>query len=176
MAEPIAPVWASVAIIFTCVLFPVILLDISLYSAELIARRPSLRSLGGGFTLAGLFLLLMIFAQVFTTVYDYIPVVGPLFRDRFWLVLTVLGIVMSLPGLLVSSRPESNTARLSKSSAGAIAMFGVMAVFFALRPTSAPVGASAERTLRVLTYNIQQGYNADGQLNYAGTTRLDAAC
>ena len=78
-----------------------ILLDLTLYSRELIARRPSIRTLGGAFTLGALFLLIMIFAQVFTTVYDYIPVVGPLFRDRFWLVFWMAGVVMLLPLLLV---------------------------------------------------------------------------
>ena len=43
----------------------------------------------------------MIFAQVFTTVYDYIPVVGPLFRDKFWLVFLAAGLVLALPTLLV---------------------------------------------------------------------------
>ena len=172
LAEPFAPAWASVATVFTCVLFPVVLLDISLYGQELIARRPSLRSLGGGFTLAGLFLLLMIFAQVFTTVYDYIPVVGPLFRDRFWLVFAVLGLVMIVPLFLVRSRSLSNIVTFSKSSIAFIAALGALVVFSVVWPTSAPVGASAESTLRVLTYNIQQGYSADGQVNYAGQLAL----
>ncbi len=172
LAEPIAPVWASVATVFTCVLFPVVLLDISLYGQELIARRPSLRSLGGSFTLAGLFLLLMIFAQVFTTVYDYIPVVGPLFRDRFWLVFAVLGSVMIVPLFLVRSRSLSNSVTFSKSSIAFIAALGALTVFPVVWPTSAPVDASAEHTLRVLTYNIQQGYSADGQVNYSGQLTL----
>ncbi len=62
----------------------------------LIVNLVSVRLLGAGFSLAALFMLVMIFAQVFTTVYDYIPVVGPLFRDRFWLVFLALGVVLVL--------------------------------------------------------------------------------
>ena len=173
LVEPLAPLWASVTLVLTCLLFPVILLDVSLYSRELIARRPSLRALGGSFTLAGLFLLLMIFAQVFTTVYDYIPVVGPLFRDRFWLVFAVLGVVMVLPGLLVRSPQPSPAPRFLRDWALAIALFGVFALVTVAWTSRSPAGVPNQPdTLRVLTYNIQQGYDAEGQLNYRGQLNL----
>jgi endonuclease/exonuclease/phosphatase family metal-dependent hydrolase len=173
LAEPIAPGWASVTLALTCLLFPVILLDVSLYSRELIARQPSLRALGGSFTLAGLFLLLMIFAQVFTTVYDYIPVVGPLFRDRFWLIFAVLGVVMALPLLMVRSIDQSSDKRFSKDQAFSIAILGAFALFSVAWPLSPPASVVDQPTkLRVLTYNIQQGYDAEGQLNYWGQLRL----
>ena len=82
-------------------LSPVVLLDFSLLAAELAERMPAPRKLAGGFSLAALFFLLVVFAQVFTTVYDYIPVVGPWFRDRFWLVFLIAGLGMALPVLAV---------------------------------------------------------------------------
>ena len=169
LAEPLAPMWATVTLGLTCLLFPVILLDISLYSRELIARQPSLRALGGSFTLAGLFLLLMIFAQVFTTVYDYIPVVGPLFRDRFWLVFAGLGGVMVLPLVLIRLSQPSPVERLSRDWLWAAPVFGALILFtmaWASRPLA--IVPAQPRVLRVLTYNIQQGYDANGQLNYGG--------
>ena len=45
--------------------------------------------------MAALFLLLMVFFHVFTTVYDYVPVIGPLFRDRFWFVYLLAGLGMA---------------------------------------------------------------------------------
>jgi endonuclease/exonuclease/phosphatase family metal-dependent hydrolase len=154
-------------------LFPVILVDLSLYSRELIARRPSIHALGGGFALAALFLLVMIFAQVFTTVYDYIPDVGPLFRDRFWLVFFVLGLAMMLPLLLIR-RAAPATERVSSKTAGGLAAFiAVAALAGALWRSSAPSTVlPTSSTLRVLTYNIQQGYSAAGQLNYVGQLTL----
>lgn len=169
LAEPLAPGWATVTLGLTCLLFPVILLDISFYSRELIARQPSLRMLGGSFTLAGLFLLLLIFAQVFTTVYDYIPVVGPLFRDRFWLVFAGLGVVMVLPLLLIRLPQPSPVERLSRDWRWAAPLFGALTLFIMAWTPSSPASVPAQpHTLRVLTYNIQQGYDANGQLNYSG--------
>ncbi|MBI5567839.1 MAG: endonuclease/exonuclease/phosphatase family protein [Chloroflexi bacterium] len=173
LAEPIAPGWASVTLALTCLLFPVILLDVSVYSRELIARQPSLRALGGSFTRAGLFLLLMIFAQVFTTVYDYIPVVGPLFRDRFWLVFAVLGVVMALPLLMVRSIDQSSDKRSSRDLAFSITILGALALFSVAWSSRQPAGIVTQPTkLRVVTYNIQQGYDAEGQLNRWGQFAL----
>ncbi|MFN8598257.1 MAG: endonuclease/exonuclease/phosphatase family protein [Anaerolineae bacterium] len=173
LAEPIAPAWATVTLVLTCLLFPVILVDVSVYSRELIARRPSLRALGGSFTLAGLFLLLMIFAQVFTTVYDYIPVVGPLFRDRFWLVFAVLGIVIVLPVFLVHSTTPASDQRPSKYWQFMIVLIAASAMFNTVWSWSKPASVPEQPTkLRVLTYNIQQGYSADGQLNCMGQLAL----
>ncbi|MCJ7550739.1 MAG: hypothetical protein MUQ30_13785 [Anaerolineae bacterium] len=76
----------KVPLVVLLLLWPVIFIDFALYVREAVSTRPSLRTLGGAFTISSLFLALMIFAHVFTTVYDYIPVVGPAFRDRFMLV------------------------------------------------------------------------------------------
>jgi endonuclease/exonuclease/phosphatase family metal-dependent hydrolase len=173
LPAPTAPAWASITLILTCLLFPVILLDLTLYSRELIARRPSIRALGGAFTLSALFLLIMIFAQVFTTVYDYIPVIGPLFRDRFWLVFCIAGIVMLLPLWLVrhdGSRVANDSVKLP---AGLVTFAGVVAFLGVLQLSSSQARTPTTPTsLRVLTYNIQQGYDANGQLNYRGQLEL----
>ena len=78
------PGWQLVPLGLTLLLWPVILLDFSLFSREISALRPSTRQLGGSFAISAVVLLLLIFGHVFTTVYDYIPLVGPLFRDRFY--------------------------------------------------------------------------------------------
>jgi endonuclease/exonuclease/phosphatase family metal-dependent hydrolase len=170
---PSAPAWQSVSLLAMCALFPVILLDLGLYSRELIARRLSIRALGGAFSLASLFLLVMIFAQVFTTVYDYIPVIGPFFRDQFWAVFLVLGLVMMLPLLLIRRGTPAIELASPKMAAGVIALIGVTALAGALsRQAAAPIVPSAPTALRVLTYNIQQGYSADGRLNYLGQLAL----
>jgi endonuclease/exonuclease/phosphatase family metal-dependent hydrolase len=171
LPEPLAPAWSSITLILTCLLFPVILLDLTLYSRELIARRPSLRALGGAFTLGSLFLLIMIFAQVFTTVYDYIPVVGPLLRDRFWLVFCFAGIVMLLPLVLVrrGTVPDGVSLKLPVSF---VALVVIVALVGAVSPIFFSASVTEPDSLRVLTYNIQQGYDAAGQLNYAGQLAL----
>ena len=43
LPEPLAPAWQIIPLLMLCALFPVILLDITVYSRELIARRISSR-------------------------------------------------------------------------------------------------------------------------------------
>lgn len=83
LAEPVAPLWGCLALWALLLSCPVVILDFALCLRELLAIRPTLPQLGGGFALGALWLLALILAQVFTTVYDYIPVIGPWFRDRF---------------------------------------------------------------------------------------------
>jgi endonuclease/exonuclease/phosphatase family metal-dependent hydrolase len=148
------------------------LLDWALLSRELFSIRPSPRYLGASFALSSLFALIVILGQAFTTVYDYIPVIGPFFRDKFWLVYLVPGLVVSLAVLWVRGpflqqrRPADRTRSLLPA---AIAVLGLAALAgvtsTAARPATPPETPSG---VRVLTYNIQQGYDADGLKNHTG--------
>jgi endonuclease/exonuclease/phosphatase family metal-dependent hydrolase len=154
-------------------LSPVILVDFTRYSHELLAIQPKARQLGGGFLLGSIFFLLMVLAHIFTTVYDYIPVIGGWFRDKFWLVYLVGGIALALPAL-----GKSKSSQLEKpANLGWVAMIIPAiyvlaiggAILVAARPT--PV-TGADNSLRVMTYNVQQGYSEDGQKNFEGQIRL----
>ena len=75
----------------------------------------------------------MIFAQAFTTVYDYIPVVGPFFRDKFWLVFLLAGLGLSLPLLLVRAEifnlsTSLRASQLPTTFAGGVFLTGLVAV------------------------------------------------
>jgi endonuclease/exonuclease/phosphatase family metal-dependent hydrolase len=132
-------------------------------ASELVARRPSQRKLGGAFALAALFLLVMILAQVFTTVYDYIPVVGPLSRDRFWMVYLVLGLATALPLLLVRQVRGAAWPRLPRMAAGSVIGLGLAALIGAGLASATPDSLSGDgSSLVVMTYNIQQGYTQNG--------------
>ena len=151
----------QIPLFVTLLLVPCIVADFSLYVREIVASRPSPRTLGGAFTVSSLFWLLMIFGHVFTTVYDYIPVVGPAFRDGFWWVHLAAGLGVMLPLLAVRRAPSLGL--LSPVWVGAIALLGVVAVGAVLVTAARPGEPVPASTLTVLTYNIQQGYTADGQ-------------
>lgn len=153
-------------LVLMLLLSPIVLVDFTLLSREIIAERPSIRLLGAGFTPGGLFILLMTFAQVFTTVYDYIPVVGPLFRDKFWLVFLTGGAALTLSMLPVRKNPsELADVKITSLPAICAAIMALGTIAGAWLTASRPP-TPAQDTLRVLTYNIQQGYSRDGQLGF----------
>lgn len=175
--EPSPPAWHLLALGLMLLTSPIILLDGARFSQALSATNPTSRSLGAAFSLGSLLFLILIFGQVFTTVYDYIPLVGPFFRDRFWLVFLGAGVMLGLPAFLkhplettqtVSWRPQEKQLLPATSL-----LIGVLTIGGAYlrqaRPAPPPAGA---HTLRVLTYNIQQGYSPDGHRNYDGQLDL----
>jgi len=178
LPEPVVTPLHYIPLFLMLVLFPVILVDLILFVQELIASKPSLRALGGGFSLASLYLLFMIFAQVFTTVYDYIPVVGPFFRDKFWFVFLLGGIALTLPVLLVSRRTfdlarGATGQRLGKAFSAVVVLIALVTVAGAVLSAASPARQPARHnSLKVLTYNIQQGYSEAGLRNYDGQLDL----
>lgn len=172
LPEPAVAWWGRLALWALLLTCPVALLDFALCMRELLAIRPTLPQFGGSFALGALWLLLLILAQVFTTVYDYIPVVGPWFRDRFWLVFLAVGLGCALPVWLArqrrdaaAERPALGGASLTLIWAGLCALIIVAAWGLSPRPPAQPADA---RIVRVMTYNIQQGYNTDGVKDFAG--------
>lgn len=163
---------AGAALMVMVLLSPVLLVDFIRLAQALIAAAPSMRALAGGFSLAVFYLLLMTFGQVFTTVYDYIPVVGPWFRDRFWLVFLAAGVVLVATLWLVRASEAEPGVYLKKweqtAAAGGATLLAVLAVSAVILLQARPGPAPEKTTLRILTFNIQQGYSASGQKNFAG--------
>jgi endonuclease/exonuclease/phosphatase family metal-dependent hydrolase len=154
-------------------LCPVVLFDFTLLSVEVARRRPSPRALAGGFFLASLFFLIVVLAQAFTTVYDYIPVIGPFFRDRFWLVflLAGFGLVLPLPWVRGELPHAANHSLRRAFLPGVLAVL-LGSVVWAVISHPRPVLPQAGSPLRVMTYNIQQGYSEDGVRSYDQQLRL----
>lgn len=165
--------WLQWPLLLMVVLCPIVLIDFGLLAREIASRRYSPRALGGSFLLASLFFLLIVFAQVFTTVYDYIPVVGPWFRDRFWAVFLAASLGMALPVLAVRKSAMRNPSPVLRMAflpavTAALLLAAVWAVIASPRPQP-PAGVSS---LRVVTYNIQQGYDQNGVRSYEGQLEL----
>ncbi|UCG90305.1 MAG: endonuclease/exonuclease/phosphatase family protein [Candidatus Heimdallarchaeota archaeon] len=173
----------QVPLMLMLIFFPILFIDFTLLSRELINSKPTMGKLAGSFTFASLFFLIMIFAHVFTTVYDYIDIVGPLFRDMFWLVYLVVGLSVTVPVFLVKKSvfmfkkpPISLQSRLISIVIVFIAIGTILSVFLT---TPMPTTPETATPMTVLTYNIQQGYsedgikNLDGQLNVIKTINPD---
>ena len=122
--------------------------------------------------------MIIVLAQVFTTVYDYIPLVGPWFRDRFWLVFLLAGLGMALPVMLAPQAPVrvggskqalwSDLAPVFRVIILPLVCTVLLAAFgWAVISSPSQVVTEKKNVLRVVTYNIQQGYSADGIRSYA---------
>ncbi|MHA1651191.1 MAG: endonuclease/exonuclease/phosphatase family protein [Candidatus Helarchaeota archaeon] len=163
----------QIPLILMLILSPIVFIDFTLLIRELINRAPTLRTIGGGFSVASIFFLLMIFANIFTTTYDYIPGVGPFFRDMFWFVFLLVGLSVALPilfvkrGTLIFKEPFNGLKMRGAIVAIICILLGgtiLGGVLTSPHPTS-PVSVSS---VKVLTYNVQQGYNEFGTWNFDG--------
>jgi endonuclease/exonuclease/phosphatase family metal-dependent hydrolase len=118
------------------------------------------------------------FGHIFTTTYAYIPVAGPIFRDRFWLVYLIVGLGVTLPVLLLR-RDSFNLARaagrlqIGWAFPGLLAFTGLATVLGAFLTAADPIMApTPPSSLKVVSYNIQQGYDPEGLKNYDGQLEL----
>ena len=162
--------WHAAPLVIMLLLSPGLLLIFHRQLHALRAVRPSLRQLGGAFTVAALFLLLAIFAHIFTTVYDYIPVIGPLFRNAFPLVY-LLVTLMLLPGILATGKHVKGPVAPRMLNLGVVLLaFVIMGGHILL--TAHPQSAPPQDGVTILTYNIQQGYSAEGRKNEVGQLAL----
>jgi len=159
-------------------LSPIILIDFILLSREIIISQPSVRKIGGSFTVASVLLLVLILANVFTIVWDYIPLVGNFFRDMYWFVFFLTGVFIIVPILLVRKIRVNFTTVFSKlkikilfTAIISIILSGVIIVGIILElPSEQPIGY--EPNIRVLSYNIQQGFDEFGNKNPEGQTEV----
>lgn len=167
----------QVPLLVMILLSPVVLYNLLLLVGEMKTVRPSPRFLAGGFSLGALFFLIIVLGQVFTTVYDYIPLIGPWFRDQFWLVFSMAGLAMALPVMATLTARERvdgakqasprnlapilRTFFLTLVGAALLAAFGWVVI-----SSPSPVTPEKKDILRVVTFNIQQGYSADGKRSY----------
>ncbi len=159
--------WA--VLILTLVSFPVILIDVLYLTDRLRRAEASPAQLSGAFSLASLFFLLGVFAQVFTTVYDYIPLVGPFFRDKYWLAFLVPGAILTLSSLLTDRPRAGFEPRLhpaARLAVMALLLVLVLGTWNRIAQSTLKPADQAGSPLHVMTYNIQQGYSADGQRDY----------
>ena len=149
---------------------PILLVDFMLYVRQTSAARPTLKQLGTSFSVAALFFLLIVFFHVFTSIYDYVPVIGPLFRDRFWLVYFLTGLGLFLPLWLIQKESfdfdnPSTTNLFTPITVGALAALSIIAVSIT---TPRPTPPQNSTQLKIMTYNIQQGFDIQGNKDLTG--------
>lgn len=170
IADPEVSSFWIISLLIMLAIFPILFLDFSLLVEEVILSRPTLRKLGLGFGLASLIMLLLVLSNVFTSVWAYIdPFLEPFFRYKYWFYHFIAAILLAFSILAVSNKAAEIASEVAQKRIGrgfavlvtAIGLFALV-VAFRLSPTSEPPSRETER-LKVVGYNIHQGYDINGQ-------------
>ena len=161
--------------------FPIILIDFMLLSHKLASLElvPTSRAAGIAFTLGGgLYMLVLLFTLILTSVWGFVPVIGLLFRDMFWFIFLIAGLVLLIAIYKVKDNIPSFDAP-SKLPRTETIVAGLLIVMFLGTLTGSiafearPIVQSGDATsLRLLTYNIAQGVNDVDVKNYDGQLEI----
>ncbi len=155
------------------VLSPIILIDMVLFSRTLLKTKLTPWKIGASFTITSLFFLLMIFSVIFTLLYEYIPEIA-FFRDMFWAVIMIIGLLAVLPILVVkkNSLVFSRSITNFKKKLTIASIFGLIAIGTIIGgiitesyPATPPSSISS---IKIMAYNIQQGVDTNGNGNFDG--------
>ena len=173
--QPQLTILRQILLYIMIVLSPIILIDFTLLIRELLQSEPTIRKIGGSFLIGAFIFIVAIFGFIFTIAYDYIPVVGPFFRDKHWFVMMVIVLLAVLPILVVkkdtlhftvSFSPSKLRKNILVSLIGAILIGTIISAIVTSPFPREQTGTLTE--LKVVTFNIQQGYDITGNLNFSG--------
>ncbi len=163
------------------VTFPILLIDFILLSDELVKLEliPTSRAAGISFTLGGgAYMLVLLFTLILTSVWGFVPVIGPMLRDMFWFIfliagLVILAVIHFARDVALSIDKPSKLPRLETIAAGLAVLMLVATLGGAVLFEANPVAASGDATsVRILTYNLQQGVSDAQNKNYDGQLEL----
>lgn len=178
LPAPDISLWQYIPLYLMLLLSPVLVLAFASNLDGLLNEQPKFRQLAGTFGLAGFYILVMVFAQVFTTVYDYIPVIGPFFRDKFWLVFLVPSLGAVLPVLFTLEATQGAwevfSPDIRRDWLIIVKVMSVVAVIGLIVLTAHPTAPATSNSdvIRVFQYNIQQGYDDPGEQNFEDQIKL----
>jgi endonuclease/exonuclease/phosphatase family metal-dependent hydrolase len=165
------PTWIQqVPLVIMLLLFPVIFLDLRLFSKRILRADPSPRDLIPGMLLGTFSLVVLVFMQIFTNVWGYVEPVSPWFRNKFWLpYLLLAGAITALigwRGTAASGKQPEQTSSLSPGWAVFLALLFLVTAGSALATTKIQTFEPRRGALLVMTYNIQQANDETGERSY----------
>ncbi len=168
------PPWYSyIPLIGMIALSPIIFIDFTFFCSGLFKQTPSLSKLSKGFTLGGVLFILLTLALIFTNVWGYVEPVSTPFRNLFWLPFLLIGLFITWPMLKIKKSMHlfnhiTIPTRKSVLSAFVILILVLTTIVGVIitNPSPAPTQNNNVLTLRIMTYNIQQGVNVSGDMNY----------
>ncbi len=171
--------WQFIPLGLLILLIPIIFIDFILLIRQLIKFKPTITKLSLGFTFGGgFYTLLMVFAIVFTSTWGFVRPVSFFFRDGFWWVFLIIGLIGAFSIFLVkrNSYTFKGAKFGSKTKKSAIVLLGIIClgtiggvIAIEAKPIDQPEDATS---LKILTYNLQQGVDDNATKNYDGQLEL----
>ena len=164
------PTWLQfLPLAFTMLLFPVLFLDMQVFVEPFRESVPAPKAFVPGILISSFLLILMVFANIFTNVWGYVPL-GDFFRGKFWLTYCLMAALISLLAWLAGQKKTSlikNSQREFNWVWGIVlAVVLAATVIFALPVKHVQVPAGERTSIKVMTYNIQQANDVDGEKSF----------
>ncbi|MFW9802307.1 MAG: endonuclease/exonuclease/phosphatase family protein [Candidatus Thorarchaeota archaeon] len=170
------------ALLYTMIAaYPIILIDFILLSYELVKLDlvPTSRAAGISFTLGGgAFILFLLFTLILTSVWGFVPIIGPMLRDLFWFIFLIAGLVLLVVVYLARDKiptidAPSRAQRVETVTVTVVVLMLMGTLVGAVVLEANPIAPSNDVTsIRILTYNLQQGVNDAQNKNYDGQLEL----
>ncbi|MHA1354370.1 MAG: endonuclease/exonuclease/phosphatase family protein [Candidatus Heimdallarchaeota archaeon] len=160
----------------TAVLSPIALLDFLLLSRELNKSQPTARQLGGTFGIASFLFMILSFIFISSFNYEWVPMTGFL-KDRYYIVMLIMIAFVFIPIVFIKKFKNYNKTSFSEVQSklprkNQIIAVGVIVLFAAVTTIGFginrinPDTPIAPTTLSIMTYNVHQGEDKQGQPNF----------
>jgi len=167
-----SPLWyQQLPLVLMLLSFPVIFYDFEIFSGLIAKAHPTPRKMAPGFLLGVVFMILVIFMNIFSNTWGYVEPISPFFRNKFWFALLLIaGLITILAVLLYHNFRHTSESREGKQKVLLPAIFlgaiFVATLFSALLTDRYLVTAPNIDSLKVMTYNIQQANDVNGEKSY----------
>jgi endonuclease/exonuclease/phosphatase family metal-dependent hydrolase len=157
--------------------FPVIFIDFGIFSGLLARAHPTPRRIAAGIQIGVIFMILAIFMNIFSNTWGYVEPISPFFRNKFWIAFLLITALVTILAIILSRRFKwFDEEEVSQQNAAILGVF-LGAVFLvtlisALLTDRYPVPAPIKNSLKVMTFNIQQANDVNGEKSYLDQLKL----
>lgn len=166
------PMWhQQIPLFLTLITFPVIFIDFGILAGFITRMHPTPRKMAPGFLVGVGLMVLLIFMNIFSNTWGYVEPISPFFRNKFWLsFLLITGLVTILASILIRRIRLLTEER--EEQPGMVIPVLFLGVIFVATCISALltdryfVPALSKDTLKVMTYNIQQANDVNGEKSF----------
>lgn len=160
----------QVPLVLTLLLTPLLFVNIQHFARRLFDANRSPASLVPGILIGSFTLVLLAFMHIFSNVWGYVEPVSPWFRGKFWLPFLIMSAMLTiLAGLkMQAGRPVKQPVIVKPSRIwvfGPAILLAAIVVSLAMTTTFRQY-EPRHNSMKVMTYNIQQSNDEQGQRSY----------